>query len=71
MKVLKVEDDPTARQILHIKILKYSPSPVKHNDDDHIRRHITDDRSLGTVGPRGLGASMNHPGGPAWSFYSY
>ena len=52
MKVLKVEDDPT-----HIKIMKYSSSTVKHNDDYHIRRHITEDRSLGTVG---LIASMKH-----------
>ena len=41
----------------HIKIMKYSSSTVKHNDDYHIRRHITEDRSLGTVG---LIASMKH-----------
>ena len=52
MKVLKVEDDPT-----HIKIIKYSSSTLQHNDDYHIRRHITEDGSLGTVE---LIASMKH-----------
>ena len=45
------------RHPTHIKIMKYSSSTVKHNDDYHIRRHITEDRSLGTVG---LIASMKH-----------
>ena len=45
------------RQPTHIKIIKYSSSTLKHNDDYHIKRHITEDRSLGTVG---LIASMKH-----------
>ena len=52
MKVLEVKDEPTL-----IRIIKYSSSTLQHNDDYHIKRHITEDRSLGTVG---LIASMKH-----------